>query len=261
MSRGALHGLKRGLDRAKIPLYKAAAWPLRPWLGSVEAVATDTKVSALTFDDGPHPDYTPRLLDVLAKCRAKATFFIVGDSAAKYPELMVRMAAEGHCLANHTWDHRSMPLLSRPERLEQLRACAQALAPYGGDAKLFRPPYGNQSVASRLDALRLGYEVIAWTHHCYDWLEHDAEFLSERMIKALSPGSIFLLHDALYRVAEPERANRAPSIKAVETLLAQFPDYSFVTVPELLTHGRVQKAMWFQKPDKSWLARVGLGSE
>jgi len=257
----AVQRLKKGLSKAKAPLYKVAAWPIRPWLGSVEAVVTNEKVTALTFDDGPHPEYTSRLLDILAARDAKATFFIVGDSAEKYPKLLKRMAAEGHCLANHTWDHRSMPLLTRRERLEQLRACAKALAPFGGDNKLFRPPYGNQNVASRLDALSLGYEVVAWTHHCYDWLEHDAEFLTEQMVKSLSPGSIFLLHDALYRIAEPERANRTPSLKAVETLISRFPEYRFVTVPKLLTHGHVKKAMWFQKPDKTWLARVGLGGQ
>lgn len=261
MSTDAVHSVRKSLGRAKAALRKVAVWPLRPWIGSLKAVVTEAKVSALTFDDGPHPEYTSRLLDVLAAHNAKATFCIVGDSAEKYPRLMERIVAEGHCLANHSWDHPSMPLLSRRERLEQLRACAKALEPYGGDNKLFRPPFGNQSVGSRLDALSLGYEVIAWTHHCYDWLEHDAEFLTERLLKSLSPGSIFLLHDALYRVAEPERADRTPSIKAVENLISRFPEYTFVTVPELLTYGRAKKAMWFKKPDKTWLARLGLGGE
>lgn len=242
-------------------LRKAAAYPLRPWLGSVHRVETHTKVAALTFDDGPHAQYTPALLDILERYRAKATFFVVGESAAQHPELLERIVANGHALANHTWDHPSMDLLTRAKRREQLRRCAAALEPYGGDNKLFRPPYGNQSRIARLDAALLGYEVIAWTHHCYDWLEHDAEFLSEQMAKKLSPGSIFLLHDALYRTADKGAVDRTPSIKAVEELLKAFPEYDFVTVPELLARGKAQKAMWFKRSDKAWLERLDLAAD
>jgi len=228
----------------------------QPWMGSVRSVQTDQKVASLTFDDGPHPEYTPRLLDVLAKHSAKATFFIVGKAAEAYPDVMERLAAEGHALANHTWDHRSVPLLTQQERLEQMTRCSAALEPYGGDNKLFRPPFGNQSWESRLDALRLGYEVVAWSHHALDWLEHDAEFITERLTHQLQPGSIFLLHDALYR-AEPERLDRTPCIEAVDTLLSE-SDYSFVTVPELLKRGKACKTMWFKKPDKAWVSRAGV---
>ena len=233
----------------------------KPWMSSVCSVQTTQKVAALTFDDGPHPIYTPRLLDVLAKHDAKATFFIVGKAAEAYPEVMERLADEGHALANHTWDHRSVPLLTRRERVEQMNRCSAALVPYGGDNKLFRPPFGNQSWASRLDALRLGYEVVAWSHHALDWLEHDAEFIEERLTSQLRPGSVFLLHDALYR-AEPERLDRTPCIAAVDALLSE-SDYDFVTVPELLRRGKAQKKMWFKKPDKAWVTRVGIveGSE
>ena len=228
----------------------------KPWMSSLCSVQTAEKVAALTFDDGPHPVYTPRLLDVLAKHNAKATFFIVGKAAEAYPEVMKRLAAEGHALANHTWDHRSVPLLTQRERVEQMNRCSAALKPYGGDNKLFRPPFGNQSWASRLDALRLGYEVVAWSHHALDWLEYDAAFVQSRLAEQLRPGSIFLLHDALYR-AEPERLDRTPSITAVDALLSE-SDYRFVTVPELLKTGKARKKMWFKKPDKAWVRRAGM---
>ena len=224
-------------------------------LGSVRGVDTQAKFAALTFDDGPHPEYTPRLLDILARHRAKATFFVVGAAVQAQPELTRRMVAEGHSLGNHTWDHRSLPTLSRAQRLEQFRKCAEALEPHGGDNKLLRPPFGNQDRASRLDALRLGYEVIAWSHHAEDWLEHDADFIAGRLAEHLAPGVIFLLHDALYRVAEAERADRSPTLKAVERTLENFPDYTFVTVPELLRQGKMRKMMWFKKPSAEWLAR------
>lgn len=247
--------LKRGLRyAARLPAHFGAR-VAAPLLGTIQGVVTEEKIAALTFDDGPHPEYTPRLLDILAAHGAKATFFVVGAAVRAHPELTRRIASEGHALANHTWDHRSMPTLTRVQRLEQLRRCAHALAPYGGDHHLFRPPFGNQSLASRLDALRLGYEVVTWSYHCLDWLEHDAEFLSARLAERLRPGSIVLLHDALYRVAEPGRANRLPTLGAVEHSLQTFSDYSFVTVPTLLAHGKLRKTMWFKEPDAAWLAR------
>ncbi len=254
MTRPRSSPLHRGLGYAKRLPGRAFDRLAAPVLGSVRGALTQDKVAALTFDDGPHPEYTPRLLDILAAHDAKATFFVVGAAARANPEVMRRMVDEGHALGNHTWDHRSMPTLTRSERLRQLRECAEALAPYGGDNKLFRPPFGNQSMASRLDALALGYQVVAWSHHAEDWLEHSAEQISRQLAEHLAPGVIFLLHDNLYRVAERERADRSPTLAAVERTLATFPDYAFVTASELLRH-KMRKTMWFKKPDSSWLAR------
>ncbi|MGH8754891.1 MAG: polysaccharide deacetylase family protein [Burkholderiales bacterium] len=123
-------------------------------IGTITHVSTSDAVAALTFDDGPHPEFTRRLLDILDRYQARATFFIVGRSAQRYPELVKRIAQAGHALGNHSWDHPSFPYISRRERRLQIRACAKAIHPYG--LKLFRPPYGNQSIASRLDALCIG---------------------------------------------------------------------------------------------------------
>ena len=108
----------------------------------------------------------------------------------------------------------------------------------------------------------MGYEVVAWTHHCSDWLEHDTDFFTERLTTQLRPGSVFLLHDTLYRITDPGRADRSATLGAVERLLSARPDYRFVTVPELLEQGRAHKTMWFKKPDVAWLTQVdplGLG--
>ena len=247
--------LRRALRSVRARARRLGERALEPYLGSVFGVDTARRVAALTFDDGPHPEYTPRLLDSLARHGARATFFVVGAAVRAQPELAARIVAEGHALANHTWDHRSLPTLSPAARLEQLRRCAAALAPYGGDHGLLRPPFGNQSRASRVEALRLGYQVIAWSDHAEDWLERDAAFIAERLAAGLEPGAILLLHDSLYRVAEPERADRSPTLAAVEATLARFPDYAFVTVPELLASGRLRRRMWFKNPEADWLAR------
>ncbi|HEX2524363.1 MAG TPA: polysaccharide deacetylase family protein, partial [Terriglobia bacterium] len=146
------------------------AWaPVNPFLGTVTSVQTRVPVASLTFDDGPHPEFTPRLLDILRHHKARATFFMLGQAAQKHPEIVRRVAEAGHAIGNHTWDHLSFPLLSERERQRQLKTCADAIAPYG--LRLFRPPYGEQSLASRLSAARLGYEVIMFSVDVGDFCE------------------------------------------------------------------------------------------
>ena len=100
---------------------------------------------ALTFDDGPDPEHTPRLLEVLARHGAKATFFMVGARAARHPELVARVAAEGHEIGNHGWDHPSLPALPSAAVAGQLERTRAVLAPHG--QALMRPPYGHQDLA------------------------------------------------------------------------------------------------------------------
>ena len=130
-------------------------------MGTITSVDTRDNVAALTFDDGPDPTCTPRLLDILERHHASATFFVVGETAQKYPELIRRMAQSGHAIGHHSWDHPAFPLITGRERRAQMRACAKAIAPYG--QRIFRPPFGAQDVASRLSVFWLGYRVITWT--------------------------------------------------------------------------------------------------
>lgn len=127
-------------------------------LGSLTSVVTKDPLVALTFDDGPHPEYTPRVMEILARHQARATFFMVGKAAQQYPDLVRKIGEAGHAMGGHSWDHISFRQLTGRERRRQMRACQQILAPHG--QLLFRPPYGDQSVASRLDAFWLGYEVV-----------------------------------------------------------------------------------------------------
>ena len=105
--------------------------------GTVSFVQTNERVAALTFDDGPHPDFTPRLLEILKRYDVRSTFFMVGEAAMKRPDLVRRVAEEGHTIGNHSWDHATFPLLSGRERRLQMRRCAKVLEPYG--RRLFRP--------------------------------------------------------------------------------------------------------------------------
>lgn len=226
--------------------------------GSVMGVDTHEPVVALTFDDGPHPHTTPALLALLERHGAEATFFMVGSQAARHPDLVRRVAEAGHCVANHSYDHPSMPTLAGRARRAQLRRCAEALAPYG--ARLFRPPFGHQSRGSRLDARRLGYQVVGWSDHCSDWLDHDADSLTERLLEVIEPGAIILLHEALH-VSETARFEaREPLLTALATVLGRLDGvYSFVTVPDLLSRGHVRRRLWYRRGDKAQLEGLRPG--
>lgn len=221
-------------------------------MGTITHVSTQDAVAALTFDDGPHPEYTPRLLDILERHQARVTFFMLGETAQRYPDLVRRVAQDGHSIGNHSWDHPSFPLISGRERRAQIRACGEAIAPYG--QRIFRPPYGHQSVASRMDAWRLGYKVVAWNVHAYDWLDHDANWMADRLVDRIQPGSVVLLHNVLYHTAEERYADREPMMEALDMLLERVSDrFQFITVPELLQHGRPQRENWYLRGDVEWL--------
>jgi peptidoglycan/xylan/chitin deacetylase (PgdA/CDA1 family) len=215
-------------------------------VGTITHVETQDKVVALTFDDGPHPEFTPRLLDILERHNAHATFFMVGKAAEKQPELVREVAAKGHAIGNHTWDHLSLPAISGRERREQIRACKRAIAPYGG--RLFRPPYGHQNLGSRLDAFRLGYQVVTWNLVAEDWLDRDPAWMADRLEKDIRSGSVVCLHDSIYRDwhedGEPQY-ERHQTLEAVNLLLDRLSaEYRFVTIPELLRHGRIVRRYW-----------------
>lgn len=226
---------------------------MRRWLGTVTYVTTPLPLVALTFDDGPHPKYTPRLLDILAAYGAKATFFVVGEVAAQQGELLRRMVEAGHAIGSHTWDHPSFPLINRRERCSQLSRWAAAVTPWGGQ-KLFRPPYGDQSLASRLDLWRAGYTVVTWNVVSGDWIDDVAAPLAARLLPRLTPGSIALLHDALYTAPPKGSFDRTATLSAVELVLQQTQgQLKFVTVPELISGGQPQLRNWRQQPDVAWL--------
>ena len=228
---------------------------IRRMLGSLTSVVTNENVVALTFDDGPHPEYTPRVIEILARHQARATFFMVGQAAQRYPDLVRKIGEAGHAIGGHSWDHSSFRRLTGRQRRRQMRACEQALAPYG--QPLFRPPYGEQSVAARIDAFWMGYEVVGWTANSGDWYETDASLMASHLVRCVHPGSIILLHDALFDDGKPSfgpkldreaHADRESMLRALETMLACLcATFRFVTVPELLRHGLPYRPFWFKK--------------
>lgn len=223
--------------------------------GSITGVSTQEPVAALTFDDGPHPGSTPRLLEILAKHQARATFFMVGEEAEKHRGLVRQVAEEGHAIGNHSWDHPSFPLVCGRERRRQIRACERALAPYG--SRLFRPPYGHQSLASWLDARRLGFDIVTWSVVAEDWRYRDASSMADALVKALHPGCVVGLHDGLFDASDVRCFDREPMLRAVAMLLGVLQGrFRFLTIPELLRHGRPERQLWFRRGDPQLLNQL-----
>jgi peptidoglycan-N-acetylglucosamine deacetylase len=222
---------------------------------AVTRVLTEDPVVALSFDDGPDPVYTPRLLDILAAYRARATFFMLGARAHRHPELVARVAAEGHAIGNHSWDHPSFPLISQEERCEQIQACARAISPYG--AQLFRPPYGNQDRASWLDVDRMGYRVVTWKIDAGDWGERDGASIADTVTAQLQPGAVVLLHDGLFDAPDTRFFPRDATMSAVQLLLDRLDGgMRFVTIPQLLQYGTPHCKKWNYTEDKAELNRL-----
>jgi len=208
--------------------------------GSIVSVETHSRIAALTFDDGPHPQFTPRLLDVLNEHGARATFFMIGKAAQQQRDIVARVASAGHAIGNHSWDHPSFRTIGSPERRKQILDCAKVLAPH--EERLFRPPYKHQNEGSRHDALSLGYQIVLWSVHAEDWIEQEADDIYARLRCQIAPGSVILLHDSLWPPCdERAAADRSPMIHAVDLLLQEFTGrLRFVTVPELLRHGNAR---------------------
>lgn len=239
-----------GLTRIRNTIEAAS----RKALGSLTCTITQDPVVALTFDDGPHPTHTPRILQILERYQAKATFFMVGQAAHRYPELVRLVAEKGHAIGSHSWDHTPFPLMSGRERRRQMLACERALAPFA--QRLFRPPYGHQILTSRLDALWLGYEVVSWSVDFGDWCEHDVSRMVERFLHNVRPGAIVLLHETLFqgekpapgRMVDERLLDRQAPLTALEEMLNQIGTrFRFVTIPELLQCGSPCRRFLFQR--------------
>lgn len=241
--------IRRYTHRVARKLFCLAA---RPTVGTITHVKTRDPVVALTFDDGPHPTFTPLILDILADFRAHATFFMLGEAAERAPQLVKRIASCGHAIGNHSWDHPSLLSLNRQGRLEQIRRCAGVLAPYA--SPVFRPPYGHQNIALHLDALSLGYQVVTWNLSADDWQGHDGQSIADRVLREITPGSIVLFHDRIFTALDERYFDRRPTLKALRLLLEKMTGYyEFVTVPRLLRCGRPQRQNWYRGADGPWI--------
>lgn len=178
-------------------LLKAALLRVAPATLLVKRGPVDGRAVYLTFDDGPNPRYTPRLLDLLARHEAKATFFLIGDQIALYGDLIRRIVAEGHRLGNHSWNHPLFARLRLDEQLEQVERTDRALSDFTGEDRApFRPPRGDVTLRLLSRFARLGRALVHWSYDSMDYGSTSADSLIERMRQRPPvPGDIVLLHD------------------------------------------------------------------
>ena len=188
------------------------------------------KFIALTFDDGPHHTNTPNLLKILKDYHVKATFFVVGERAELYPDVISQIAADGHEIGNHTWNHRNLSkstLKQAEKTLNKTDEVIKRLTSKG--CKLVRPPYGaiNKQVRNLLNDH--GWHEVMWDVDSRDWENKNSDAVIWRIMKTITPGSIILMHDI-----------HPYSITAMPTIIKTFKDcgYEFITVSELIKRSK-----------------------
>ncbi len=181
----------------QLPPLAGASAALRATLG-IEDRTRDGRGVALTFDDGPHRQGTPAVLQALAAAGAKATFFLVGEQVRRSPSLAREIVAEGHWIGLHCDRHRNLMRLSpRQTRSDIARAEAAIGEAIGVAPTLYRPPYGIPNGAALRLARRRGWRTLLWSHWGRDWEKHATpESIASLVTAALRPGSVLLLHDA-----------------------------------------------------------------
>jgi len=212
---------------------------LSPSFG-IKKVDVEEKLVALTFDDGPDPKYTPRVLDFARGHHIPLTFFLLGERVRLHPELARRMLAEGHAIGNHTWSHTVLIGLSEAEDGAEIEACEAEIEKICGyHTKLFRPPKGKVDETVARAAATRGYEIILWSVAVE---HHDAktpQAMADRVVQRVRPGSIILAHDG----SPHQDISRDRTVAALPMLVDELRrrGYRFVTVPELLARAAKER--------------------
>jgi peptidoglycan/xylan/chitin deacetylase (PgdA/CDA1 family) len=210
-------------------------WPTSQLFGRTLTAPRRPGELALTFDDGPNPACTPRLLDILASHNAHATFFMLGNFAEREPALVRRILAAGHLIGNHSWSHPNLartPARLVDEELTRTRETLQQIT--GAPVKYFRPPYGGRRPHVLRVARRLGMIPVTWNAMTNDWAEPSADATAARLIRFIDRleqrgrAANIVLHDGNHRQLG---ADRNASVTAAGQLLARYAtNHRFVTL-------------------------------
>jgi len=229
--------VRRG-GRASWLLGPPAVWAGYTWGSHLLALACprrgrrDRAAVALTFDDGPDRETTPRVLDVLAEHGIRGTFFLIGRRAERAPEVTRRIAAEGHDLGNHTWSHRSLWLCGPSQTAREVRDGQAAVAQAAGVApRYFRPPWGMTNLALFPILRDLATPCVFWSAQPESRRAVEPQLQISRGLARARPGAIFDLHDA---DGVPGAGHRL--VQALPSLIGglERAGYSLVPLRELL---------------------------
>lgn len=189
------------------------------------------KYLSITFDDGPHPVYTAQILDILRENGAKATFFVIGENAEKYPELVLREYQEGHEIGNHTYSHPDMNRINVIKAVEEISKTQQIIFNITGEEpRSFRAPGGifSKELVSAAEGFNCKPILWSWRQDTRDWSLPKVTTIVDSVINNLQDGDIILFHDY--------NTKGSPTPEALKILLPKLTDmgYTFVTVSELL---------------------------
>ena len=195
-------------------------WLPRAWV--ITTASARSRQLYLTFDDGPDPEHTPPLLDLLALHDAKATFFVIGQSAERHPALLRRIIDEGHALGNHSWSHPRIERLPSHERRDELDRTDRLLQAIDGRGRHdFRPPRGAVSAAMLLDCVRHGRRIAYWSYDSLDYSQRpSAELIAAMRERPVRSGDIVLMHD-----------DSGHSLEMLRTLLPEWASAGYVFKP------------------------------
>ena len=197
-------------------------------------VPNGKKLVALTFDDGPYPPYTQKLLAVLEKKQVKATFFMVGNNAVKNSEVVTLVTSKGHEVALHAEEHKDFLKLNEQELVGNILRGKKLLEELiGKPVKYLRPPHGFRDWAVMEAASDAGLKVVNWSVIPRDWTNPGAQEIADRVCKNVAPGAIVLLHDG---DAPAQTASREQTVEATALIIDELrkQGYNFVTVSQLL---------------------------
>lgn len=192
------------------------------------------KAIALTFDDGPWPNTTSKILATLKQQKVKATFFVIGKHVKLYPQTLKQVVAEGHAIGNHTWSHEygSYSEAAAARELDETAKLVYKIT--GVNTVLFRPPAGILNNGLVATAQEKKYAVITWSVDSRDWRYRGStsQSLVESVLKDVKPGGIVLMHDG--------GGDRTTTVQALPQIITQLKKqgYTFVTVPELMELGK-----------------------
>ena len=205
------------------------------------SVPTRERRIALTFDDGPNPKATPRLLRLLAAARIKATFFLLGRNVLRFPHLAAEIAAAGHEIGNHTYSHLLLPVLPHKLLRRELERAGHLIeAATGHVPRLVRPPMGwfNGTVLRTLG--ELGYQPVLGDVYPQDTTRPGAREIARRIVTRARPGSIVIMHDGV----PYGQADRSQSVEATQMVIdaLQKKSFRFDTVSTLLAQARGEAA-------------------
>jgi peptidoglycan/xylan/chitin deacetylase (PgdA/CDA1 family) len=216
-------------------------------------VETADPIVGLTYDDGPDPEQTVAVLDVLAERRQRVTFFVLTDRARQHPEIVRRMLDDGHEVGLHGQDHTELSTLPGREAYRRVRDGKRILERITHrPVTLFRPTYGLIPLLPLLGVRLAGMDVVIWTAWARDWTDAPADELAGRVVKALHPGAIVLLHDATDDAQALDAGPRPAFSRAEVTGLVldgmSEAGYASAPVGELLRRYPAVRALTVERP-------------